>query len=103
MKCRPQRCKAQCCYNIPFDDGELEKYADKIINPVLITVPLGPGHVAFTVMPKAMTKEAMGEAMKNNKCPFLKHDCTCNIYEHRPDVCRKFGEIPELPCEIRKK
>ena len=103
MKCRPQRCKARCCYNIPFADGELEKYADKIINPVLTTVPLGPGHVAFTVMPKAMTKEAMGEAMKNNKCPFLRHDCTCNIYEHRPDVCRKFGEISELPCEIRKK
>lgn len=102
MKCRPQKCKARCCYNIPFENWELEKYADKIITPIKEVVPLGPALVAYTVLPKAMTKEAMLEAMMQNKCPFLRHDYTCNIYEHRPDVCRKFGEIPQLPCEIRK-
>ena len=26
----------------------------------------------------------------------------CNIYENRPDICRMFGEIPELTCKYRK-
>lgn len=101
MKCRLKQCKARCCYNIPFADGELEKYADKIVTPVIDTVPLGPAVVAFTV-PVSDRLDLMANAMHHNRCPFLRHDYTCNIYEHRPDVCRKFGEIEQLPCNFRK-
>ena len=38
-----------------------------------------------------------------NKCPFLRADYKCNIYENRPEVCRQFGQIEELPCKFRKK
>lgn len=44
----------------------------------------------------------LSEKQGENKCPFLKDDCTCNIYEYRPDVCRKFGQIPQLPCKYIK-
>ena len=62
------------------------------MNPVLYFVPLFGRNVAFTA-----------EKMEDNKCPFLRHDFKCNIYENRPDVCRKFGEIDKLPCRFLKK
>ena len=97
MKCRLNKCHACCCYNIPFADGELEKFADKIVNPVVYTEPLGPALVAFTVEINNILD------IDKNKCPFLRDDYKCNIYDNRPDVCRKFGEIPELQCEYRRR
>ena len=51
-------------------------------------MPLGNGVLALT-----------SEDMELNKCPFLRADYRCNIYENRPDVCRKFGQIEALPCK----
>lgn len=88
MKCRIHKCNACCCYNIPFEKNEIERFADKIVNPVLFVLPLvGSVPVAFT-----------NEKPELNKCPFLRKDLKCNIYENRPEVCRKFGQIAELPC-----
>lgn len=92
MKCRLSKCNACCCYNIPFDANELIRYADKIVNPVLFTMSLGAAMVAFTNEKPAL-----------NKCPFLRKDYKCNIYENRPRVCRLFGEIDEMPCKWLKK
>ncbi|MCR4847382.1 MAG: YkgJ family cysteine cluster protein [Bacteroidales bacterium] len=92
MKCRLNTCRACCCYNIPFMNGELERYKDKIVTPVLFTEPMGPAVVAFTAYDPML-----------NKCPFLRDDYKCNIYENRPEVCRQFGQIEELPCKFRKK
>ena len=92
MKCKTYKCKCSCCYNIPFENNELVKYADKIVNPVRFTIPMGFALVAFTDP----------DPLKN-KCPFLRADYKCNIYELRPDVCRKFGEIDKLPCKYLKK
>lgn len=93
MKCRTYKCKARCCYNVPFEGDHFERYSDFIVNPILDTVQVGNARVAWTTE---------GD-YKKNKCPFLKADYTCNIYAHRPGICRKFGEINELPCAIRKK
>ena len=38
-----------------------------------------------------------------NKCPFLREDCKCNIYNVRPQICRIFGVTPNvryLNCEF---
>lgn len=67
-----------------FDQNELESFAGMIVNPVLYFVPLCGRNVAFTA-----------ERMEDNKCLFLRHDFKCNIYENRPDVCRKFGYTPK--------
>ena len=96
MKCRIYKCKACCCYNVPFDKGELEQFADKIVTPVLSVWPVGPAVVPFTVDFK------QPQDIMKNKCPFLRSDFQCNIYNDRPDVCRKFGQIKELPCRFIK-
>ena len=62
-----------------------------IVNPVITFTPFGCVRIAMTDMD-----------FGRNKCPFLRPDCRCNIYENRPDVCRKMGEIPELPCNYYK-
>jgi len=91
MKCRVSKCNACCCYNIPFERGELSEFADKIVNPVLFSLPMVGAQLAVT-----------HENPAENKCPFLRSDFRCNIYASRPDVCRKFGEIAELKCEFLK-
>ena len=94
MKCRIYKCKARCCYNVPFANGELEKYADKIVNKVLLTEnpPMLHGAILPWTDPNWL----------KNKCPFLRNDHLCNIYEHRPEICRSFGEIVALKCKDRK-
>lgn len=85
------KCDAHCCYNIAFEHGELERFQSMIVNPVLGFTPFGAVRITMTDWD-----------LDKNKCPFLRADRRCNIYENRPDVCRKFGEIPELPCKYLK-
>lgn len=92
MKCRLSKCSAQCCYNLAFENGELERFKDKIVNPVIDIVWFGGVRLTIT-----------STNMDSNKCPFLRRDFKCNIYENRPDVCRKFGEIDKLPCKFMRK
>lgn len=92
MTCPTNTCKAQCCYNIPFDNQELLAFKDKIVNPVLSVLYLD----------KLTTLAVTNHDPKLNKCPFLNNDCKCNIYSHRPDICRKFGQIPQLKCKFIK-
>ena len=91
MKCRTSKCNASCCYNVPFEDNELERFANMIVNPIISVEPLFDAKLPFT-----------SEKVDDNKCPFLRHDFKCNIYENRPDVCRKFGVIDKLPCKYIK-
>ena len=90
-KCLLHKCDARCCYNIAFTHGEIERFADKIVNPVIDYYPFGCVQISMTNLD-----------LEKNKCPFLRPDRKCNIYDNRPDICRKFGEIPELPCKYLK-
>lgn len=90
-KCKTSKCNAACCYNVPLTNNELERFADKIVNKVIGTHNLHGATIPFT-----------NDNPMLNKCPFLRSDYKCNIYENRPDVCRKFGTIPELPCKFIK-
>ncbi len=38
-----------------------------------------------------------------DRCPFLKEDLLCRIYETRPDVCRRFEAGSEQCIEARKR
>ena len=90
-KCLLHKCDAHCCYNMAFGHGELERFHSMIVNPVIGYTPFGGVRIAMT-----------NWDLDKNKCPFLRADRRCNIYENRPYVCRKFGEIPELPCKFLK-
>lgn len=98
-KCRTHKCKAECCYNIALPMGMLTQFADKVVTPVISTEPMSfnpefpPSEYVFT-----------SHDIERNKCPFLRTDYKCNIYEHRPAICRKFGDgsHPLLTCQYIK-
>lgn len=103
MKCNIKRCKAACCYNVPLPKKILSVYRNKIVNPIIRILDAGKS-------PKMENMEFVlpltGEGIENNKCPFLRADCRCNIYPNRPHLCRIFGEEnvkdkEKLRCEYR--
>lgn len=99
MKCRIYKCKASCCHNLPLPVGILQHFADKIVTPVIATERL-PFNPKFPLSDFVYTSFDPAD----NKCPFLRADYKCNIYEDRPLICRKFGDgsEPMLTCKFRK-
>lgn len=81
MKCNIKECKGSCCYNVPIDKSYLSAYRKKIVTPVIRKMDAG-GNMIVPIT---------SEDLDNNKCPFLTDNYKCNIYESRPDICRKFG------------
>lgn len=98
MKCKVYKCKAMCCYNIVLPIGFLDSHKDDIINTVL-SVRQMPFNPRFPLSELVITDIDPN----HNKCPFLRDDYKCNVYNDRPDICRIFGEITELPCKYRKR
>lgn len=95
MNCKPSKCRASCCHNIPLPLGYLQRFADKIVNEVLYTEHLG-GTAELPDSELAVTSENL----QDNRCPFLKRNCKCAIYADRPQICRMFGETdhPLMKC-----
>lgn len=79
------KCKAQCCGVVPMPKELYEKHKDKI-NRVPNEILNHEGNVI------PITADAY--------CPFLSDDLQCNIYDDRPEICRKFGDEthPMLFC-----
>lgn len=77
----------------------LTQFADKIVTPVISTEPI-PYNPEFPPSEYVLTSDNL----MLNKCPFLRADCKCNIYEHRPALCRRFGDgsHPLLTCHYIK-
>ena len=81
------RCKddcGQCCGLIPFDRELLLGKQIHQQREFYKLVELGKNEVL------PMTKDHL--------CVFLTEQKTCAIYDERPDVCRKYGIDPEMPC-----
>lgn len=93
-------CKSVCCHNICLPVWVLDDYADKIVTPVIERTPLPPSR--NIPVPSELIFTNMD--FDRNKCSFLCDDYKCNIYEHRPTICRKFGKggHPLLVCRYRK-
>lgn len=86
------KCKAICCGIIVFEKDFWEKHQDKVTtNPVEIV--LFPD--SKNVMPRT----------ESGYCAFLREDHHCNIYDERPDICRKYGDesTPHMSCPYLKK
>lgn len=74
----------QCCGCYPLPSELFERFRDRLQVPT----DLAPLDDDYT-MP--MTPDGL--------CPFLaRHDKACVVYDDRPEICRLFGEITELPC-----
>lgn len=74
----------QCCGCYPLPIELILRYADRIeVDYGLFPVD------SIYVLPTT----------RDNMCPFLsRFDKRCSIYVERPEICRWYGEIPELPC-----
>ena len=74
--------------NAPIPESYLSKYSDKVVNPVIKTVEMGniPSQGGKQIIPITTLFNLL-----KNKCPFLRSDYKCNIYENRPQICREYG------------
>lgn len=99
-KCRTSKCGAACCYNIALPQGFVKKHEDKIITKIIGIIPLSANPQQGFFEEQELCKTA--EEPNKNKCPFLRSDYKCNVYDDRPRICRIYGEIPELTCKFRK-
>ena len=87
-KCNLEKCKAICCYNVPLPKDLLTKFTNKIVNHVyeIKKLPKNKEYKGKYIFP---ITNIINE--KHNKCPFLTITNRCNIYEHRPQLCKDFG------------
>lgn len=76
----------ECCGPVPFPIKFLEDNKDKMqLFEVKYIRSSKPGH--YTPL------------SSDGLCVFLDRETRlCQVYEHRPDVCRLYGTIPDLPC-----
>lgn len=79
------KCGAQCCGIVPIPKETYNNNLDKISRQPHEVLDHEDHVIPLT---------------KDGHCPFLSEDLTCNIYEDRPSVCRKFGDEshPMLFC-----
>lgn len=84
MNCKAfhSACKASCCSFVPFDRTFFMQRFDKISRPVKELLDFGGGDVL--------------PVTESGSCPFLNADYSCNIYNERPFVCRKYGDETDL-------
>ena len=96
--CNIFKCKANCCKNAPLPLDLLEIHKDKIVNTVAFTKPMGLVDGKLWGFPVTNIKNLF-----ENKCPFLTKANRCNIYEHRPKICREYGTLdtPSCRCHLQ--
>lgn len=85
-----EKCKAQCCGIVPIHKQIYYSNQDKIVRK--------PHDLVFF-------EDCVIPVTSEGNCVFLNTDLSCNIYEDRPDVCRKFGNEshPMLFCPVLDK
>lgn len=93
-------CKAGCCTITPIPKDLWNECRGKVVEKVEevkegLQVDPETGELKDFVVPFT----------KSLKCPFLNEDLSCNIYEKRPYVCRKFGDESHkyLRCHFQDK
>ena len=84
------KCKAQCCGVVPIPKETYAANQDKIVRKPHDFVDADENVIPLTT---------------DAYCVFLNQDLSCNIYDDRPDVCRKFGDEshPMLFCPVLDK
>ena len=81
------KCKAECCGVVPIPNEIYENHKDKIVRQ--------PNDLF-------RTEDCVVPITDGAYCIFLNTDLSCNIYEDRPEVCRKYGDEshPMLFCPV---
>ncbi len=90
FKCNLDCGCGECCGIIPFSKSFIKRHKSKIQKKFLKKIGFRGEKNPNTEFIYPMTKDL--------SCIFLTPQFKCAIYSERPDVCRKFGHILELPC-----
>lgn len=77
------RC-GRCCGTVPLPLEVYERNKSKVVNPPIKELSDDFGNVHLVTV--------------NGFCVFLDEDKKCVIYEDRPEVCREYGLIEDMPC-----
>lgn len=90
-KCNTSKCHASCCYSVPMPKGFFSAFRKKVITPYkrLLEQEMTDDKGQRLYIP------VVDEDFNKNKCPFLRDDYKCNIYDQRPWICRAFGTPPK--------
>ena len=93
------KCKASCCGCFPMPKEIFERNKDKIVTHPIETKEMNGPDLAEDLSLEVLGKDiaTILPITPNLKCVFLKEDYSCNIYEDRPRLCRKFGDETH-PC-----
>lgn len=94
------KCKAACCGVCPIPKDIYERNRDK-----LVQIPLEEKELEGYDPTASEKRPFILPMTEDTYCPFLNKDKTCNIYDDRPDVCRRFGDDshPCLCCPYQDK
>lgn len=84
------KCKAECCGVVPIPKKTYESNIPNIVRKPIDILETDDAYIPIT---------------EDAYCVFLNTDLSCNIYEDRPDICRKFGDEshPMLCCPVLDK
>lgn len=96
MKLPCSECKGRCCTYPVFTAKELRSV--KLLTQISQSAIIHPVQVDSSYDPTRIGGEAFVVHLPNGNCPFL-GEKGCTIFGFRPQVCRDYGEVPELPCE----
>lgn len=80
MNCKKfhNQCHASCCSFVPMTREFLRSNFHNQVIPIKEYIEMDHNNVI------AITE--------TGKCPFLNTDYSCNVYNTRPEICRKFGD-----------
>ena len=94
------KCHALCCKCAPIEISIYERNEDKIVREVLDILE-------FTAIDPFEAKEVCLKLpiTKDGYCPFLNKNLSCNIYEDRPNICKRYGseQMKCLRCPYQNK
>lgn len=109
MDCKKShaQCKAQCCHVCAIPEAIFERNIEKIVRPIK-EIRRGAGPVIPLDLQKLDLKSEeilVVPITQDMKCCFLNEDLNCNIYEDRPNICRKFGDESHIfmTCSYQSK
>lgn len=93
------KCKAACCGMCPIPADIYNRNLDKIVEqPISTEYARQPdledcnGEMAVSKIKSCKEIGYVIPITKSLKCCFLNKDYTCNIYDDRPFLCRKYGD-----------
>ena len=84
----------KCCYPVIMDKDFVHSHKDKFQREICKKLPV----LYNNILPVTF----------DMKCVFLKEDCTCAVYEDRPDVCKDYicdgsDKVSTMTCIARSR